>query len=376
MSGIAPTCPVLTCNRSNRGAGCRVRVGSSGLGSSAMAAGAAAHTGRVSPAAGESSSSCPGLERIINRSALTTQRATHRHILALGERCCKTLLDKRVSPREHRPHLPSEEEEEEEEDVPCWTDRELRAALRREAEERERALQEQRETLQAQFTEALESRGRLEAEERQGLRVQLAAQAEEALRRERARLQEESAGALRRAGEELSARLGREAEEEREREAERRRAEAQAQVAQCVQEAVSRVREQCHKEAETERGALRETHRQREAELQARIEQLQQTVCRVTEERAQREQQLKEVWSSFRSFLDLSTSGLHSDFLLPRPRLGPEPGLVETGVQTDSLLDTPINETTPPRCPPSPDSALSGEMDTRTLHFDLPVSYF
>ncbi|XP_069042797.1 caldesmon [Lepisosteus oculatus] len=315
---------------------------------------------------GDTTSNSRLLERIVNRGTLSTQRATHRHILELGDRRSASPAAPPPAGRveDRGAAAPGEGD-------PRWQEGEAPEPRGTAEDERERALEQQRLTLQARFEEALRNRDRLEAEQRQRLRARLAARAQEQARALQARLEEERSRAVRQACEALAARLGREAEERGRAEAERVRAEAQAELSERVRQAEVRVREQCERDAARERRALREEHSQREAQLKEQIGELQVKVQRVTREKMLYEKEFKEVQVNYRRFVDLTDSSLHSDYLLRLRRLGREPGLAETGVQTDDV----VGVAPPPELTPPP-RGKSLRTDFDAINRLLPVAYF
>ncbi|XP_072544876.1 uncharacterized protein [Salminus brasiliensis] len=213
------------------------------------------------------------LEKMVNKTTLTTQRVLHTHILALGEKLCSQssssftmdVLHTSV-PDSSTARLPLVELAQP--DHP-WTEGFQQWA----EEEKEKALKLQEECLRAQFQEALQARARLEAEAIQDQRVNMEAQLE---------------------------------------------ARCASLRQQMEKEKMLKVREACWR--------LREEMR-REAEMEIQKE------MRVVQET------MEKVQASYRQFIDLTDSSLHSDYLLKLRRLGREPGLIETATQTDEVTD-------------------------------------
>ncbi|KAG7465299.1 hypothetical protein MATL_G00174890 [Megalops atlanticus] len=290
---------------------------------------------------GGETSSTRLLERMINRTALSTQRVLHQHITELGERLCHTSSLSSPSPdHTHSPaQLPRSPTGKQymggamTGDTP-WTETLIQWA----EEGKERALKQQRESLQARFTEALSARERLEAEQRQGQRVELLAQFEEQCAGLRARMEEEKELAVEEACERLRAQLLTEAEELRDREVQAVHAQALERVRQCVGEAERAVRGECEREKQRDRERLQDHHNQELRQLHSRIQRLQERLDCVTREKMQYEREFKKVQCSYRQFVDLTDSSLHSDYLLRLRRLGKEPGFTEAEVQTDDII--------------------------------------
>ncbi|KAG5853305.1 hypothetical protein ANANG_G00071750 [Anguilla anguilla] len=279
------------------------------------------------------------LERMINHTTLSTQRVLHNHILELGEQLRPSSSSPSPGPAPgpaQSPYSPSSRQlvgGAIESDRP-WT--EVFSELAE--EEKERALQQQKETLQARFAEALSARGRLEAELRQGQRVELLARFEQERAGLRARAERETRLAVEEACERLRAQALREADEARRREAEAFRTEAQERLKECVREVERRVRGECEAEAQRDRRTLQDRHAQELDQLHAKIQQLEERLDCVTREKMQYEREFKKVQCSYRQFVDLTDSSLHSDYLLKLRRLGREPGLTEAEAQTDDII--------------------------------------
>ncbi|KAJ8337746.1 hypothetical protein SKAU_G00367120 [Synaphobranchus kaupii] len=282
------------------------------------------------------------LERMVNYTTLSTQRVLHTHILELGERLCPSSSPSSPpgtgpSPGPvQSPHSPSSKQlvgAAAGGDKP-WTQVFTQLA----EEEKERALKKQSESLQASFAQALSSRDRLEAELRQGQRVELLARFEQERAGLRAQTERETRLAVEEACERLRTQLLREAEETRRRETETFQAEAQERLKQRVQEVEKRVRAECEAVAQRDRETLQDGHTDELSQLQGRIQQLEGRLRSVTREKMQYESEFKKVQCSYRQFVDLTESSLHSDYLLKLRRLGREPGLTETEVQTDDIV--------------------------------------
>ncbi|KAI4898358.1 hypothetical protein NFI96_000663 [Prochilodus magdalenae] len=167
-------------------------------------------------------------------------------------------------------------------------------------EEKQKALKLQEECLRAQFQEALQARERLEAEAIQGQQVKLQVQFDA-----------------------LCAGLKEQMENEKRLE---------------LQKACRRLKKEMKREASMER---EKEMRVIQEQMEVKLQQLQDSLVRVCGERTQYETELKKVQASYRQFIDLTDSSLHSDYLLRLRRLGREPGLLETSTQTDEVSHTP-----------------------------------
>ncbi|KAI1898556.1 hypothetical protein AGOR_G00073570 [Albula goreensis] len=273
------------------------------------------------------------LERMINHTTLTTQRVLHQHILEIAEQ--QSASTSSSGPAKSLHCLSSQQlvGGATEDDKP-WT--EVYTQLTQ--EDRERALQQQRESLLVQFTEALSARERLEAELRQGLQVEMQAQFEQECTGLRAKMEQEMRLTVEQACETLKAQVLKEAAEMRQREMEAVHAEAQESMKQCVYEAEERMRTECEMAAQREKQRLHDSHTRVLEQLHDRIQQLEERLDSVTREKMQYERELKKVQCSYRQFIDLTDSSLHSDYLLKLRRLGQEPGLTEAEVQTDDII--------------------------------------
>ncbi|XP_016405228.1 stress response protein nst1-like [Sinocyclocheilus rhinocerous] len=276
------------------------------------------------------------LEKMVNRTTLSTQRVLHTHILELGEQLCPwsspnartddhlklatNSVNLRPAIGREQPDAPTMEE------FKQLKEKEKRAALR---------LQE--ESLQASFQEALRARDRLEAEMRRELQVELQAQFRAHCEDLRAQMEEEKVQAVGEACRKLQGQLHKEAEETRDKIIHTVREETQECVRRCVQDAERSIREECDLKSEREKRALQDRHEEEISELQSRIQQLQDSLEQACRERIQYEAEFKKVQASYRRFVDLTDSSLHSDYLLKLRRLGTEPGLMDTATQTDEI---------------------------------------
>ncbi|KAK6478041.1 hypothetical protein HHUSO_G21748 [Huso huso] len=189
---------------------------------------------------GTSNSNTDLLERIINRTTLSTQRATHRHILVIGNTFQKTKKKKKIASvsggEQERGALPDQEEEGSEASALCRLEEELQALRAGAEQERELALQQQKQVLDARFREVLLNRDRLEEERLHQLSERLRSEAVEAARVLEERQREGERRAVQEACRTLRLQLGEEAEAERQREVRRVLAEAQAfpMAVQCI----------------------------------------------------------------------------------------------------------------------------------------------
>ncbi|XP_051999932.1 centrosomal protein of 55 kDa [Xyrauchen texanus] len=277
------------------------------------------------------------LEKMVNRTTLSTQRALHQHILELGEQLCpwsslntkteESLKTPRDSVHSMQPLIGGKQH-----DAPTMEQFKVFAE-----EEKRTASRLQEESLRAQFQEALRARDRLEAEGRVELQVELQAKFRAHVEVLQAQMEREKIQAVEEACRKLKKQLQKEAEEARESTVQTIREETQECVRKCVQEAERRVHEECEMKAEKDKRLLQERHEEEISELQNRQQQLQDCLEEVCRERIQYETEFKNVQASYRLFVDLTESSLHSDYLLKLRRLGKEPGLTETATQTDEI---------------------------------------
>ncbi|XP_067308113.1 arginine and glutamate-rich protein 1 [Pseudorasbora parva] len=271
------------------------------------------------------------LEKMVNRTTLSTQRVLHTHILELGERLCpwsspNARTDLKLAPK----LLPAIGRE--------LPDAPIMEEFKQLAEEEKRAaLRLQEESLQARFREALRARDRLEAEMRRELQVELQAQFRAHCEGLRAQMEQEKVQAVGEACRKLREQLHKEAEETKETIIQTVREETQECVRRCVQDVERSVREECDMKAEREKRILLDRHEEEISELQNRLQQLQESLEQACRERIQYEAEFKKVQASYRRFVDLTDSSLHSDYLLNLRRLGREPGLMDTATQTDEI---------------------------------------
>ncbi|XP_041094178.1 plectin isoform X2 [Polyodon spathula] len=279
------------------------------------------------------------LERIVNRTTLSTQRATHRHIL---DKFQKTKKKKKTAPvcggEQERGALPEHEEEEgSEASALCRLEEELQELRAGAERERELAMQQQKQVLEARFQEVLLNRDRLEEERLHQLSQRLRLEAVEAAQVLEERQREDERRAVQDACRALRLQLAEEAEAEKQREVRRVLAEAQAEFALRQSEAEEAVRQDCKREGALERERQEERHREELRLLAGEISGLRQQLCGVTREKMEYEKAFKEVQVNYRRFIDLTDSSLHSDYLLELRALGRPAGLSERGVQTDEI---------------------------------------
>ncbi|XP_007250212.3 trichohyalin [Astyanax mexicanus] len=257
------------------------------------------------------------LEKMVNKTTLTTQRVLHTHIMAPDSPTVQLPLGGMAQPD----HQWMEEFQQ-------WAE-----------EEKEKALKLQEECLRAQFLEALQARERLEAEAIQDEQMNVEVQLKARCAGLREQMEEEKRVEVQEACRRLREEMRREAKMEKEKEMRVIQEQTEERVRECVSTAVQCVREECKKEALRERRALQDIHTEEISQLHNRLQQLQDSLVRVCGERMQYETELKKVQASYRQFIDLTDSSLHSDYLLKLRRLGREPGLMETATQTDEVTD-------------------------------------
>ncbi|RXN21485.1 inner centromere -like protein [Labeo rohita] len=275
------------------------------------------------------------LEKMVNRTTLSTQRVLHTHILELGEQLCP--WSSPSATHDHlklAPNLVNSQPAIGQEQPDGLAMQEFKQLAEK---EKRTALRLQEESLQARFQEALRARDRLEAEMRRELQVELQAQFRAHCEGLRAQMEEEKVQAVGEACRKLQEQLHKEAEETREKIIHTVREETQECVRRCVQDAERSIREECDMKAEREKRALQDKHEEEISELQNRIQQLQDSLEQACGERIQYEAEFKKVQASYRRFVDLTDSSLHSDYLLKLRRLGKEPGLMDTATQTDEI---------------------------------------
>ncbi|XP_026884253.2 uncharacterized protein si:dkey-111f13.5 [Electrophorus electricus] len=294
------------------------------------------------------------LERMVSRTTLTTQRIRHTHILALGERLrarvsASTAADARAAPFPNAPatSLPLDRAVRPDcawkEDVQRAATKETEKALKVQEESR-RSLVSVRANPAAAAREALGPQrlctpastvpgGPCRPGRGWGLRGRRASAWSS---RPNSRLAAPARGNRRRGRhgwprEELKG----ESELEREQEMRVIKEQMEVHVQECVSVAERRVGEERRSTAQMERETLQDSHAQEISLLQDRLQQLQGTLVQVSRERMWYETEFKKVQASYRQFVDLTDTSLHSDYLLKLRCLGREPGLMENTTQTD-----------------------------------------
>ncbi|XP_065125875.2 uncharacterized protein [Paramisgurnus dabryanus] len=277
------------------------------------------------------------LEKLVNRTTLSTQRVLHTHILELGEqlRLSSSLNAKTDNHLKSPPKSvcsPQPVIGWDEADTPAVEEFKLLAE-----KEKHTALRLQEERLRAKFEDALRARDRLEAEVRLELQQELQAGFKAHCEDLRSQMEEEKVQAVEEACRKLREQLEKRADEDHERTIQALQDENQEHVRRCVEKAERSVREDCDVKAQGERQVLEDKHAEDISELHNRMKQLQDSLEQVCGERIQYEAEFKKVQASYKQFVDLTDSSMHSDYLLKLRRLGREPGLTDTASQTDDI---------------------------------------
>ncbi|KAA0723083.1 hypothetical protein E1301_Tti005202 [Triplophysa tibetana] len=264
------------------------------------------------------------LEKMVNRTTLSPQRLLHKNILDLEEQSspCSSL-----NPKTDK-HLKSPLKP-----VIGWDKPDTLALdeFKMLAEkEKHTALRLQEERLRAQFQEALRARDRLEAEVRLELQVELQGVFRAHCDNLRAQKEEKKVQAVGEACRKLRDQLEKEAEEDREKIIQALRIENQRMSGMysffCH-----------HYQCLTYACPTFFISACAYVSVCSRLRQLQDSLEQVCRERVEYEAEFKKVQASYRRFVDLTDSSLHSDYLLKLRRLGREPGLTDTSSQTDDF---------------------------------------
>ncbi|XP_039603110.1 golgin subfamily A member 6-like protein 22 [Polypterus senegalus] len=297
-------------------------------------------------------SDCDLLERIVNRGTLSTQRTTHRQILVLGDKLCKVKKKKKSHTTKEsskdEPQLPVLEDDSDSEDSAIQRLEEQLLAVQAEAvEERECALEQQRQTLKAYYEQILRNRDHLEEERLYLLSVRLRAEADEALRQRDFEQEQEQKRAIDEACRVLALRLQKDAEAERHQAIQRALVEAETGFAARLEQTTRKVRQDCERQAQRDMKEKQWRHNQELRCLQEEIARLRHEVSRVNREKMRYEKEFKEVQVNYKRFIDLTDCGLHSDYLLKLRALGRPPGMADQAVQTDAgqrnLIKAPLD---------------------------------
>ncbi|KAM4675884.1 uncharacterized protein O3C94_008499 [Discoglossus pictus] len=201
--------------------------------------------------------------------------------------------------------------------------------------EKEEALKDLRESFQKQLAETAINRRHLEEEHIARLRRTMQQQRELDLQKLRVRWEMESMTTVRAACEETR----REMEEEREQALRAHKEAAQAEFKEQLQDALSKVAVEEKQRLEQQREVMNHKHAEELRLLQEKICNLKEQLEGVEKQKMDYENHFKELQLNYKRFIDLTDSGLHSDYLLRLIRLGEPPGYAHHAVQTDDVIN-------------------------------------
>ncbi|XP_069502382.1 uncharacterized abhydrolase domain-containing protein DDB_G0269086-like [Ambystoma mexicanum] len=288
----------------------------------------------------ERSDSLEVLERLVNTASLSTQRVTHLNILAIGDELLTSKKRRRRKQDVAAPAgpVPMEiaEEESDEEDADRL-EKELAAAQTLAEKEKQRALKAQEESFTKMLEEVARNRDHLEVERLGQFRRKLEREQAEALKTQRMGFEAQKQEAVKAACTELRNQVRREVEQECSWKIESALAAAKVKFQKQLEAAVQVAQAECRTQADEERSRVLGCHAREIQKLQDEMAGLRHEIALLHREKKAYEWQYQEVQLNYRRFIDLTESGLHSDYLLRLRRLGLPPGHTDTGVQTDHV---------------------------------------
>ncbi|XP_031755427.1 trichohyalin-like [Xenopus tropicalis] len=216
----------------------------------------------------------------------------------------------------------------------CQACARLRDMITQLQQEKEKALQEQREAFQKQLAETAQSRRHLEEERLALLRQEFLQKREGDLQRVRQSWEAESVKATGLAYQEGL----REAEKARERELQAWREAEEVRFGERLKGALSAAAAEGQKRAEGQKETQGQKHAEQVKLLQEKLSAVQEQLNKVTQEKTDFECKFKEIQLNYKRFIDLTDSSLHSDYLLRLIHLGKPPGYVHSATQTDDVI--------------------------------------
>ncbi|XP_076453522.1 uncharacterized protein LOC143288779 [Babylonia areolata] len=259
------------------------------------------------------------LERMLQKTTLTTQRLTHQNIMNIGSNLLTvTESDDREDKQKAIDDAVSAAE--------ARATRELRAALKRLQEEkdgeRQRALAKQEWYNERQAQRVSEQRDRAEEEHLKDLRRKLTQEKDEALAaqwEEAQRLQQEAValacGALR-------TQLRREFEEEKAAAIAEALREAEEAFKRREEEVRARTRQQCQEEARREAERTAKLHQAEVERLSQKYKVLEQKFRKELDHKERVEKDFRGLQEDYRRFMDYTDGRFHSDYLMKLRHVG------------------------------------------------------
>ncbi|XP_050418857.2 uncharacterized protein LOC126832188 [Patella vulgata] len=259
------------------------------------------------------------LEKILNKTTLTTQRATHGNIISLGGDMLSKNNDDNLEGFERSVQEAVDAAE-------VRATRELKAALTRlrnqKDEERHCALQKQKEYAERLAQRISDQRDRAEEERMKDLMVKLNLEKQEELRQQWKKAEKVKERAIEKACAELRLELEKVHEAEKDNAVEEALKQANIEFDHREQETIKTTRAICAAE-ESVRAAQQEAkHADHVERLNKRYEILQDKWRRETEFRIKVEKDFTAMQDDYKRFLDYTDGQFHSDYLMRLRNLG------------------------------------------------------
>ncbi|WAR27409.1 hypothetical protein MAR_013113 [Mya arenaria] len=259
------------------------------------------------------------LERMLNKTTLSTQRVAHSNIVDLGAHMVSSKAGD--FQEEHERELQNAVDESEERAT-----RELKAALKRMREDKEdeknRALRNQKDYYEKIARRVEEQRNRAEEERERELTRKFEREKEEALNEQWHQCERRKEEAVALACEELTRKLRHEFAIEKE--------QAIAEALQIAKEkyqirernTIEKTRRECQEEARQEAERVAKLHQQDIDRCNERYDLLERKWLREVDQRKNVEQDFRELQDDYRRFMDYTDGMFHSDYLMQLRHMG------------------------------------------------------
>ncbi|ESP01580.1 hypothetical protein LOTGIDRAFT_238264 [Lottia gigantea] len=262
---------------------------------------------------------CDALERILNKTTLTTQRVTHGNIIDLGGDMLSKSKDDNLEGVERSVQRAVEAAE-------ARATRELRAALKRlsfqKDAERQRALEKQNEYAERRAQRISEQRDRAEAERMKDLIKKMNKEKEEAVELQRQEDERLKEIAVAEACAELTKKLKKEASKEKENAVEEALKKAEITFQEREKKAIAETRQTCEaeaREAAKKQALLHDQHVQR---LNQKYDALQDKLTTELKLKAKLNKDFQDLQDDYKRFLDYTDGHFHSDYLMRLRHIG------------------------------------------------------
>ncbi|XP_078676681.1 uncharacterized protein LOC144913690 [Branchiostoma floridae x Branchiostoma belcheri] len=274
------------------------------------------------------------LERMLTKTTLSTQRASHYNVMSVGTDVLNTMLRRAHAEKEEAVRQAIAEAE-------ARAARELKEALdealREAAESKRKALDEQKQYYEQLAQRVAEARDKLEAERIASLTKKMQREKEEALKDAWAKAEIIKNEAIAVALEEQRKKLRAEAALEREQAVAKALTIARHKHAIKLDEAVERTKRECEHNASVRAAAVAKVYQSEINKREQRISDLQDDLAAEHRRKLDVEKDFKELQVDYMRFLDLTDGQYHSDYMVKYRWHGRMAGQADSRVQTDNL---------------------------------------